>query len=129
MTMLKIQNNRLIMSAAGMPPVYLFRNKHKIIEEHLMEGMPLGTMDNFPYELKEMELFSGDTILLMSDGFPELQNQHNEMFGYKRAKNSFEEVAEKEPEKIIEYLKEEGNRWADNKDPDDDITFVIIKVK
>jgi serine phosphatase RsbU (regulator of sigma subunit) len=91
--------------------------------------MPLGTMDNFPYELKEMELFSGDTILLMSDGFPELQNQHNEMFGYKRAKNSFEEVAEKEPEKIIEYLKEEGNRWADNKDPDDDITFVIIKVK
>jgi serine phosphatase RsbU (regulator of sigma subunit) len=65
----------------------------------------------------------------MSDGFPELQNQHNEMFGYKRAKNSFEEVAEKEPEKIIEYLKEEGNRWADNKDPDDDITFVIIKVK
>jgi serine phosphatase RsbU (regulator of sigma subunit)/ligand-binding sensor domain-containing protein len=129
MTMLKIRNNRLIMSAAGMPPVYLFRNKHKIIEEHLMEGMPLGTMDNFPYELKEMELFSGDTILLMSDGFPELQNQHNEMFGYKRAKNSFEEVAEKEPEKIIGYLKEQGNRWADNKDPDDDVTFVIIKVK
>ncbi len=129
MTMLKIQSNRLVMSAAGMPPVYLFRNEHKIIEEHLMEGMPLGTMDNFPYELKEMELFSGDTILLMSDGFPELNNQHSEMFGYKRAKNSFEEVAEKEPEKIIEYLKEEGNRWADNKDPDDDITFVVIKVK
>ena len=129
MTMLKIKNKRLIMSAAGMPPVYLFRNKHKIIEEHLMEGMPLGTMDNFPYELKEMELFYGDTILLMSDGFPELQNKHNEMFGYKRAKNTFEEVAEKEPEKIIEYLKEEGNRWDDNKDPDDDITFVVIKVK
>ncbi|MBK7380175.1 MAG: SpoIIE family protein phosphatase [Ignavibacteriales bacterium] len=48
MTMLKIKNNRLIMSAAGMPPVYLFRSKHKIIEEHLMEGMPLGTMENFP---------------------------------------------------------------------------------
>ena len=129
MTMLKIQNNRLIMSAAGMPPVYLFRNKHKIIEEHLMEGMPLGTMENFPYELKEMNLFQGDTLLLMSDGFPELQNDNNEIYGYKRAKNSFEEVAEQEPEKIIEYLKEEGNRWADNKDPGDDITFVVIKVK
>ena len=34
------------------------------------------------------------------------------MFGYKRAKNSFEEVAEKEPEEIISYLKEEGSRWA-----------------
>jgi ligand-binding sensor domain-containing protein/serine phosphatase RsbU (regulator of sigma subunit) len=129
MTMLKIQNNRLIMSAAGMPPVYLFRNKHKIIEEHLMEGMPLGTMDNFPYELKEMELFTGDTILLMSDGFPELQNQHIEMFGYKRAKNSFEEVAEKEPELIITYLKDVGSSWTSGKEPDDDVTFVVIKVK
>ena len=69
MMMLKIKNNKLLMSSAGMPPVYLFRNKHKIVEEYLIEGMPLGTMDNFPYELKEMELFSGDTILLMSDGF------------------------------------------------------------
>jgi len=129
MTMLKIQNNRLLMSSAGMPPVYLFRNKHKIIEEYLMEGMPLGTMDNFPYELKEVELIKGDTLLLMSDGLPELQNEHNEIFGYKRSRNSFEEVAEKEPEKIIEYLKNEGNRWSDNKEPDDDVTFVVIKVK
>jgi serine phosphatase RsbU (regulator of sigma subunit)/ligand-binding sensor domain-containing protein len=129
MTMLKIKNNKLLMSAAGMPPVYLYKSKHRIIEEHLMEGMPLGTMDNFPYELKEMELIKGDTILLMSDGFPELQNKQNEIFGYKRARNSFEEIAEKEPEKIIEYLKNEGNRWSDNKEPDDDVTFVVIKVK
>ncbi|MBE0571103.1 MAG: SpoIIE family protein phosphatase [Ignavibacteriaceae bacterium] len=129
MMMLKIKNNKLLMSSAGMPPVYLFRNKHKIIEEYLIEGMPLGTMDNFPYELKEMELFSGDTILLMSDGFPELQNSNNEMFGYRRARNSFEEVAEKEPEGIISYLKEEGSRWSNDKEPDDDVTFVVLKVK
>ncbi|MCJ7802558.1 MAG: SpoIIE family protein phosphatase [Candidatus Marinimicrobia bacterium] len=129
MTMLKIQNNKLMMSAAGMPPVYLYRNKHKILEEHLMEGMPLGTMDNFPYELKEVELFKGDTLLLMSDGFPELHNQDREMFGYKRARNSFEEVAEKEPEEIISYLQKEGTRWANDKDPDDDVTFVVIKIK
>jgi len=43
MTMLKIQNNKLLMSAAGMPPVFIYKSKHKIIEEHLMEGMPLGT--------------------------------------------------------------------------------------
>ncbi|MBK7631162.1 MAG: SpoIIE family protein phosphatase [Ignavibacteriales bacterium] len=129
MTMLKIQNNKLLMSAAGMPPVYLFRNKHKIIEEYLIEGMPLGTMENFPYELKEMELYSGDTILLMSDGFPELNNQHNEMFGYRRAKNSFEEVADKEPDKIIDYLKNAGSLWSNDKEPDDDVTFVVIKVK
>ncbi|MBS4035204.1 MAG: SpoIIE family protein phosphatase [Ignavibacterium sp.] len=129
MMMLKINNNKLLMSSAGMPPAYIYRQKNKIVEEYLIEGMPLGTMDNFPYELKELELFTGDTILLMSDGFPELNNQHNEMFGYRRARNSFEEVAEKDPEEIIAYLKNGGNRWSDNKEPDDDVTFVVIKVK
>jgi sigma-B regulation protein RsbU (phosphoserine phosphatase) len=129
MTMLKIQNNRVIMSAAGMPPVYLVRNNQRIIEEHLMAGTPLGIMDNFPYELKEVELLTGDTLLLMSDGFPELQNENGEMFGYKRARNSFEEAAEKDPEKIITCLVNEGNRWSNNKEPDDDVTFVVIKVK
>lgn len=129
MTMLKIRNKRLIMSAAGMPPVFLYKSDSKIIEEHLMKGMPLGTMNNFPYELKELELRKGDTLLLMSDGLPELQNADKEMFGYKRARNSFEEVAEREPEEIIAYLKEEGSRWVNDKDPDDDVTFVVIKIK
>jgi serine phosphatase RsbU (regulator of sigma subunit) len=129
MTMLKIKNNKLLMSAAGMPPVYIFRRENRIIEEHLMKGMPLGTMGDFPYELKEMDLFKGDTLLLMSDGYPELQSDTNEIFGYRRAKNSFEEVAEKEPEEIISYLKEEGSRWSNDKEPDDDVTFVVIKVK
>ena len=65
----------------------------------------------------------------MSDGFPELQNENNEIYGYKRARNSFEEVAEKDPEEIISYLKEEGSRWVNDNNPDDDVTFVVIKVK
>jgi len=77
MTMLKIQNNRLVMSAAGMPPVFYTTDRTEKLK-NIMKGMPLGTMENFPYELKEMELLKGDTLLLMSDGFPELQNEHNE---------------------------------------------------
>ncbi|MCA0445075.1 MAG: SpoIIE family protein phosphatase [Bacteroidetes bacterium] len=129
MTMMKIQNNQLHMSAAGMPPIYLYRNKSREVEEFLFEGMPLGTMENFPYQLKQTELFKGDTLLLMSDGFPELKNNHDQLYGYKRARNSFEEVAEKEPEDIITYLKEEGSRWVNDNDPDDDVTFVVIKIK
>ncbi len=129
LTMLKIQNNKLVMSAAGMPPVYVFRNGNRKIEEYQFEGMPLGTMENFPYQLKETELLKGDTILLMSDGFPELQNENGKSYGYNRARNSFEEIADKEPEEIITYLKDEGSRWVNDKDPDDDVTFVVIKIK
>ena len=99
------------------------------MEEKLIEGMPLGTMMNYPYKVAEEEFKEGDTILLMSDGFPELQNDKDEVYGYKRARNAFEEIAEKHPEDIITYLKNEGSRWINDKEPDDDVTFVVIKVK
>jgi len=58
-----------------------------------------------------------------------LQNDKGEVYGYKRARNSFEEIAEKKPEEIINYLNDVGSKWANGKEPDDDVTFVVIKVK
>ncbi len=65
----------------------------------------------------------------MSDGFPELLNDKKEMFGYKRARNLFEDLAEEAPDEIISKLKDAGSEWVNDKDPDDDVTFVVIKVK
>ena len=129
LTMLKIHNNKLRMSSAGMPPIYLYRKSTDSVEEYLLEGMPLGTMSNYPYIIRETELNAGDTLLLMSDGFPELLNDEKEMYGYKRARNLFEEYAGESPEDIITKLKSAGAEWVNDKDPDDDVTFVVIKVK
>ena len=72
---------------------------------------------------------AGDTILVYSDGLPELANQNGEMYGYDRTITEFHLVGEKEPEEIVSYLKNSASQWADEKDPDDDVTFVVIKVK
>jgi serine phosphatase RsbU (regulator of sigma subunit) len=68
MTMLKVIGNRVQMSAAGMPPIFIYKRESQSAEEHLIKGMPLGTFNNFPYEIIESQLQSGDVILLMSDG-------------------------------------------------------------
>ena len=129
MTMLKIKGNTMQISTAGMPPSFIFRSDTRVVEEHLFKAMPLGTMEKFPYEIKDTTLNPGDTILLMSDGLPELKNNTDEMYGYKRIRNGFEDVADKAPEDIISYFKNEGAGWVNNADPDDDVTFVVIKVK
>jgi serine phosphatase RsbU (regulator of sigma subunit) len=129
MTMLKISGNKMQMSSAGMPPVYLYRKGKSSVEEHVFKGMPLGTMANFPYSIEHTDLVDGDTILLMSDGFPELMNNENEMFGFRRTRNLFEDIADKNPEEIITELKNRGSEWIDGNDPDDDVTFVVMKVK
>jgi serine phosphatase RsbU (regulator of sigma subunit) len=51
------------------------------------------------------------------------------VFGYKRARNLFEELATKSPEEIISSLKNEGSNWTNDADPDDDVTFIVIKAK
>jgi len=60
---------------------------------------------------------------------PELHNGNNEMYGYNRIRDGFAKVAEKESEEIVNFLKDEGSKWVIDQDPDDDVTFVVIKVK
>jgi serine phosphatase RsbU (regulator of sigma subunit) len=128
-SLLRIKENLIQFSSAGMPPMYIFRKESKIVEEINMKGMPLGAIRNFEYKLYEAELTSGDCILLLSDGYPELENSKNEQIGYKRLKIQFAEAAEKQPDDIIQYFKDSGSEWVNDQEPEDDVTFVVIKVK
>lgn len=129
LTILKIQGNNVVMSAAGMPPALIYRKEDMVVEEIVLKGMPLGAVSDFPYQLKETTINPGDTLLLQSDGLPELFNEKKEMFSYERVVQEFSKAAHKSPEEIIEELKTAGSNWNNNGEPDDDVTFVVIKVK
>ena len=51
------------------------------------------------------------------------------MFGYERIVELFNEIGDKSSDQIIEKLKEESSAWINDQEPDDDITFVVVKVK
>jgi serine phosphatase RsbU (regulator of sigma subunit) len=129
MMMAKIENNKMVISSAGMPPALIYRRKEKQVEEIRIKGMPLGGSPDFPYAKKEAPLFQGDTLLLMSDGFPELFNKQKEILDYKNVTEIFCSVAEKPSKKIIEELNIAAEKWMDGADQQDDITFVVVKVK
>jgi serine phosphatase RsbU (regulator of sigma subunit) len=86
-------------------------------------------MRNALYNTVERELKIGDTILLLTDGLPEQMNPNEEMFDYSRVKQHFDEIVENPPNTIIEKLVEAGDNWMDGRVQDDDITFVVIRVK
>ena len=129
LSIVKINGKALKISAAGMPPALLYRKTENKVEELLIKGMPLGAFDDFPYKLYETTLQKGDTLLLLSDGFPELFDKDMNMLGYDKVSALFSEVAEKSPEEIIEHLNRNGTNWIGDAEPDDDITFVVLKVK
>lgn len=127
--MIKIKSNKIVIANAGMPPLFIYRKQSKAVEEIMINGMPLGAMKNFPYEIKETEISSGDTLLLLSDGLPELKNEKNEQYDYERVKQEFKISAEKDPDAIVEHLKTSASKWSNGIELDDDVTFVVIKVR
>ena len=43
---LKIENNKLQVTSAGMPPIYYHHKDTNQVEEIIIQGMPLGAMRN-----------------------------------------------------------------------------------
>ncbi len=126
MTLVKIKGTSVLLSAAGMPPAYIYRAESGELEEVAIKALPLGGVP-FPYSQERFEMGSGDTLLLLSDGLPELFNERREMFDYGRVKTVFQGSASKEPEDIIADLDQAATDWRQDHPQDDDITFVVIK--
>ncbi len=126
---IQIKNDKIMNANAGMPPLFIYRNQFQTVEEISFENMPLGALKGLYYDTKEVRINSGDVLLMMSDGFAELRNDNGELYGYSRAQNCFKEAANKGPEEVISNLRKEGSRWTNNSELEDDITFVVVKVK
>jgi len=129
LSFVKIENDELVASCAGMPPIYIYRNETKSVEPIVLKGMPLGAFDNFEYQNIKVKLDQGDTILLFSDGLAELFNDKKEMYDYARVKSTFERIGHNGAQQIIDDLVKEVDKWRNGNSPNDDVTFVILKVK
>jgi serine phosphatase RsbU (regulator of sigma subunit) len=129
MAMVKIKGDNLTICAAGMPSSLIYRQATGQVEEVVIRAMPLGSVSNFAYRQQALSLSAGDCIVLMSDGFPEMFNEQNEMLADDAANKVLRETADKSAQEIINRFVEVGEKWAGPRPPDDDVTFVVVKVK
>jgi hypothetical protein len=51
------------------------------------------------------------------------------MYGYERVKKELISVGGKTTKQIIEHFNNSAQQWAGKKEPEDDITFMVIKIK
>jgi serine phosphatase RsbU (regulator of sigma subunit) len=129
MTVARLKGNKLTLSAAGMPPLLIIREKGGEVEEVLIKGPPLGGFKTFSYILKEVDVFPGDVIVLMSDGLPELFNKEGEMFSYNRVKQILADAPRDTATTVIDYLCHQADKWRSNIKQEDDISLVAVKIK
>ena len=129
MLIAKIENNKLSISSAGMPPALIYRSGKNLVDEIKLQAIPLGGAPDFQYPKSETVLDKGETLLLMTDGFPELFNNKKEMLDYSKAKEIFCSIGGLSATEITEQLVKEAELWRGSAKQEDDITFVIVKRK
>ena len=126
---LRLKENILELAGAGMPPAYIYRSKTKIVESVALKGLPLGSVSDYEYSKTAVKLNSGDVVVLVSDGFPELFNSKMESIGFDKIPDLLAEVGDSSPEEIIAEFKNSAEQWLNGNKQDDDMTFVVFKVK
>ncbi len=125
----KIRGNRLEISGAGMPPTLIRRADSNRVEEIELAGAPLGSFKDFPYQTKSVELNPGDTVVMMSDGLPEMIGDKDEVFGYDRVGSVLRDTADLTPQGVIDRYSEVAAEWANGRLPDDDVTLIVMRMK
>ena len=129
MTMIKVKGNQLTVSITGMPPVLVYRAASGDVEEIALRALPLGSIASYQYKQQELAIAPGDVVVLMSDGLPERFNAENEMLDYRATKRALAVAARQSPHEIIEHFVRVGDEWSNGRPQDDDVTFVVLKVR
>ncbi|MEE8524095.1 MAG: SpoIIE family protein phosphatase [Thermoanaerobaculia bacterium] len=124
----EIRRGALTLASAGMPPALIHRPGSGTVDEVVLEGMPLGGLE-FEYRERRVELTPGDTLLLMTDGLPELVGSGGEVLGYDRTHELFARAASKPPREVVAELAAAVSAWTGSDRPGDDVTFVVIRVR
>ena len=124
----RFRRNRVAITSAGMPQPLLYRAATGKVEEMAVEGPPLGTPLPAHYRSAEFELAPGDTLLLSSDGLPELETSSGgAVLGYAEARTHFERSCGGTAQEVAEQLQQLVESQSSGMPPRDDVTFVVIK--
>lgn len=116
--------------STGMPFPFFYSHKKKTTDLIILTGPPLGFIPNIEPEGVTLSIEPGDSIIFVSDGFPERAN-YNDLMWFED--NNFNNMVEilcanySVPEVIIEKLFEACDQFSGGVPNDDDMTGVIIR--
>ena len=133
--LLRIDDGKIIISSAGMPPALIYRHAEARVEELTIEGMPLGALHRGPYPSQAITMAPGDCLLLTSDGLPELQTPESEeqegnegMLGYRRVREALAVAGKcRTARQTVEQMLTLVDDWCQGEPPSDDVIVLAVR--
>jgi phosphoserine phosphatase RsbU/P len=120
------QRHRLKFSNAGHDNPYVL-HAHMAATRLKTGGVPLGILEEFPFEEEEVEMQPGDLIVVYSDGVTEAWNTEEIAFGEERLSEVLHQHHDKSASELIDAIFAAVKRHAGSAPQADDITLVVLR--
>ena len=126
---LNTQTGRLAYIDAGHNPPLIKRDGKFGYIPRAKKGLPLASMEDFPYTTNEIFLQPGDRLFLYTDGVTEAQNKEKQLYGEDALLKFAEEHKEEGQGAFLDTLFKVLSDFQSGCDQFDDITMVIMDYK
>jgi phosphoserine phosphatase RsbU/P len=121
---LDTENRRALYSAAGHPPLLLWREGK--LERVESNGIVFGATQQPDYPVCEMGVCSGDRFILYTDGVIEVENGRGEFFGDRMLEEAIRRNESRSPAQLVEQLLSALRNWQPSSTAQqDDITLIV----
>lgn len=124
LVLLRIHDRQASVVGAGMPP-FLVRRRDGAVEKVSVAGTPLG-LKRDAFDGAVLDLSPGTTLLLFSDGLPELRDSSDRELGLDRIASCFAEAREHAGDALRSVLAL-ADEWAGGKAAEDDLTVMVVR--
>ena len=123
------QKQQIVYSAAGHPPMLVWRKTSREIIELGGKGVILGQIEDVGYKNIGLELQTGDRLFLFTDGIIEFSNITGDLFGWERLKAFIDTNGELSADQIADELIRHLKTWSGRNSEDaleDDLTLIVV---
>ena len=93
-------------------------------------GLPLGSrVDQAFYDSVSVTLYSGDIVILSSDGVVEAMSKTQEIFGFTRFEQTVSQGPASSATAMLAYIQAEIAEFTQQTEVQDDLTLIVIRIK
>ena len=93
------------------------------------DTFPLGILEDVGYEETCLDLAPGDKIVLYTDGIVEAMNSKEEIFGFERLLEIFQDASTMTADSLLKKILSQVNEFVGAADQHDDITIIVVSAE